>query len=62
MFELKYGNTKQLGNTKYNQVNLVLGVFVSAFLYQVHFLPSYFYIKPSLQFTNQPIQTLSKAL
>ena len=32
--ELKYGNTKLLGNTKHNQVKLVLAVFVSANLYQ----------------------------
>ena len=30
IFELKYGNTKLLGNTKHNQVKLVLAVFVSA--------------------------------
>ena len=29
IFELKYGNTKLLGNTKHNQVNLVLPVFTS---------------------------------
>ena len=34
IFELKYGNTKLLGNTKHNRVKLVLAVFVSAFLYQ----------------------------
>ena len=34
IFELKYGNTKLLGNTKHNQVNLVLAVFLSAYLYQ----------------------------
>ena len=34
IFELKYGNTKLLGNTKQNQVKLVLAVFVSAYLYQ----------------------------
>ena len=34
IFELKYGNTKVLGNTKHNQVKLVLAVFVSACLYQ----------------------------
>ena len=34
IFELKYGNTKLLGNTKHNQVKLVLAVFVSAYLYQ----------------------------
>ena len=28
IFELKYGNTKPLGNTKHNQVNLVLAVFL----------------------------------
>ena len=28
--ELKYGNRKLLGNTKHNQVKLVLAVFVSA--------------------------------
>ena len=33
IFELKYGNTKLLGNTKHNQVKLVLAVFVSAYLY-----------------------------
>ena len=33
--KLKYGNTKLLGNAKYNQVKLVFTVFVSAFLYQV---------------------------
>ena len=32
IFELKYGNTKVLGNTKHNQVQLVLVVFVSAYL------------------------------
>ena len=30
IFELKYGNTKLSGNTKHNQVKLVLAVFVSA--------------------------------
>ena len=30
ILELKYGNTKLLGNTKHNQVKLVLAVFVSA--------------------------------
>ena len=35
ILELKYGNTKLLGNTKYNQVKLVFAVFVSPFLYQV---------------------------
>ena len=34
-YELKYGNTKLLRNTKYNQVELVLAIFVSAILYQV---------------------------
>ena len=34
IFELKYGNTKLLRNTKHNQVKLVLSVFVSAYLYQ----------------------------
>ena len=34
IFKLKYGNTKLLGNTKYNQVKLVLAVFLSAYLYQ----------------------------
>ena len=34
IFELKYGNTKLLGNTKHNQVKLILAVFVSAYLYQ----------------------------
>ena len=34
IFELKYGNTKLLGDTKRNQVKLVLAVFVSACLYQ----------------------------
>ena len=32
--ELKYGNTKLLGNTKHNQVKLLFVVFVSAYLYQ----------------------------
>ena len=32
---MKYGNTKLLGNTKYNQVKLVLADFVSTFLNQV---------------------------
>ena len=36
IFKLKYGNIKLLGNTKYNQVKLVLAVFASAFLYQVN--------------------------
>ena len=35
ILELKYGNTKLSGNTKYNQVKLVFAVFVSPFLYQV---------------------------
>ena len=35
ILELKYGNAKLLGNTKYNQVKLVFAVFVSPFLYQV---------------------------
>ena len=34
IFELKYGNTKQLGNAKHNQVKSVLAVFLSAYLYQ----------------------------
>ena len=34
IFELKYGNTKLLGNTKHNKVMLVLAVFVPAYLYQ----------------------------
>ena len=34
IFELKYGNAKLLGNTKHNQVKLVLAVFLSAYLYQ----------------------------
>ena len=34
IFELKYGNTKLLGNTNHNQVKLALAVFVSAYLYQ----------------------------
>ena len=34
IFELKYGNTKLLGNTNHNQVKLVLAVFRSAYLYQ----------------------------
>ena len=34
IFKLKYGNTKLLGNTKHNQVKLVLAVFVSAYLHQ----------------------------
>ena len=36
IFELKYGKTKLLGNTKYGQVKLVLAVFASAFLNQVN--------------------------
>ena len=36
IFELKYGNTKLIGNTKHNQVKLILAVFVSAYLYQKH--------------------------
>ena len=32
--QLKYGNTKLLGNTKHDQVKLVFAVFVSPFLYQ----------------------------
>ena len=35
ILKLKYGNTKLLGNTKYNQVKLALVVFASAFLYQL---------------------------
>ena len=34
IFELKYGNIKLLGNTKHNQVKLVLAVFLSAYLNQ----------------------------
>ena len=34
IFLLKYGNTKLLGNTKHNQVKLVVAVFFSAYLYQ----------------------------
>ena len=34
IFELKYGNTKLLENTKHNQVKLVLAVFLPAYLYQ----------------------------
>ena len=34
IFELKYGNTKLLENTKHNQVKLVLAVFVSAYFHQ----------------------------
>ena len=33
-FGLRYGNTKLLGNTKHNQVNLVLAIFLSAYWYQ----------------------------
>ena len=36
IFHLKYGNTKLLGNTKYNQVKLLLAVFAFVFLYQVN--------------------------
>ena len=32
IFELKYGNTKQLGNAKHNQVKLVLAVFFCLFV------------------------------
>ena len=35
ILELKYGNTKLLGKTKYNRVKLVFAVFVPAILYQV---------------------------
>ena len=35
IFELRYWNTKQLGNTKYNQLKIVLAVFASAYLYLV---------------------------
>ena len=35
ILELKYGNTKLLGNTKYNQVKLIVAVFASAYLYQI---------------------------
>ena len=35
IFELKYEKTKPLGNTKYDQINLALAVFASAFLNQV---------------------------
>ena len=35
IFELKYGNTKLWGNTKYIQVKLVYADFASVFLYQV---------------------------
>ena len=34
IFEFKYGNTKLLGNTKHNQVKVVLAVFASAYLHQ----------------------------
>ena len=34
-FHLKYGNTKLLGNTKYDRVKLVLAVFAFVFSYQV---------------------------
>ena len=34
IFELKYGKTKLLGNTKQNQLKLVPAAFLSAFLYQ----------------------------
>ena len=34
IFELKYRNTKLLGNTKHNQVKLVSEVFLSAYFYQ----------------------------
>ena len=34
IFELKYGNTKLLGNRKHNQVKLVLRVLLFAYLYQ----------------------------
>ena len=34
IFELKYGNTNLSGNTKHNQVKLVLAVFISAYFYQ----------------------------
>ena len=34
IFELNYGNTKPLGNTKKNQVKLALAVFLTAYLYQ----------------------------
>ena len=36
IFELKYGNTKLLGNTKHNQVKLVLAVFFCLFLLIQH--------------------------
>ena len=32
IFELNYGNTKLLGNTKHNQVKLVLAVFFCLFV------------------------------
>ena len=35
ILELKYGNTKLLGNKKYNQVKLLFAVFASAFVCQV---------------------------
>ena len=35
ILELKYGNIKLLGKTKYNQVKLVFAVFASAILYHV---------------------------
>ena len=41
-YELKYGNTKLLGNKKYNQIKLVLAVF---------FLP--FYTKLALNYMKQ---------
>ena len=34
IFDLKYDNTKLLGNTEHNKVKLVLEVFLSAYLYQ----------------------------
>ena len=34
IFELKYRNTKLLGNTKHSQVKLVSEVFLSAYFYQ----------------------------
>ena len=34
IFELKFGNTEVLGNTKHNRIKLVLAVFFSAYLYQ----------------------------
>ena len=33
IFELKYGNTKLVGNAKHNQVKLVLAVFLFGYLY-----------------------------